>query len=72
MLRLSLLGRGGGATVDTPFDGMTLAGPVKPVTIQGQPGRMALAAGDEGTPTTGSSWDSFPTGRSSPSWRRRF
>jgi hypothetical protein len=48
-LRLSLFGGPGfGATIDTPFEGRALAGPVEPVTIKGLPARMALADGGEG------------------------
>jgi hypothetical protein len=46
LLRLSLIGREGGATVDSVLDdGAPLAGPVTPVTIQGQEGRLVLADG---------------------------
>ena len=47
-LRLSLIGEEGGATIDTFFQGMALAGPVEPVTIKGLPARMALADGGGG------------------------
>ncbi|TYP87855.1 hypothetical protein [Blastococcus xanthinilyticus] len=41
-LRVSLFGGPGyTATIDDPFEGRVLAGPVEPVTIQGQPGRTA-------------------------------
>jgi hypothetical protein len=45
LLRVSLIGREGGATVDSVLGGMPMAGPVTPVTVQGQEGRMALADG---------------------------
>ena len=48
-LRLSVFGPGPGLTVDSRFDGMSLAGPVQQVTIQGLAGRMALAQGDVGS-----------------------
>ncbi|MGY1622377.1 hypothetical protein ACI789_09295 [Geodermatophilus sp. SYSU D00965] len=45
-LRLSVYGGPGfPATVDSPFEGTPLAGPVEPVTIQELPGRVALADG---------------------------
>jgi hypothetical protein len=47
LLRLSLIGRGGGATLDTVFEGELLASPVKPVTIQGLDGRLGLLEGGE-------------------------
>jgi hypothetical protein len=48
-LRLSLFGGPGfAATIDGPFEGRALAGPIEPVTIKGLPARMALADGDEG------------------------
>jgi hypothetical protein len=49
-LRLSVIGRQGGATVDTPYEGMSFSGPVEQVTIKGLPGRIAVAKGDEGSP----------------------
>jgi hypothetical protein len=49
-LRLSVIGRQGGATIDSPFEGMSFNGPVEQVTIKGQPGRIAVATGDEGSP----------------------
>jgi hypothetical protein len=45
LLRVSLIGREGGAPVDSVLGGMPMAGPVTPVTVQGQEGRMALADG---------------------------
>jgi hypothetical protein len=50
LLRLSLLGAGADLTVDTVMEGMTFVGPVQSATIQGQPARMALAAGSEDWP----------------------
>jgi hypothetical protein len=50
LLRLSLLGAGADLTVDTVMEGMTFVGPVQTATIQGQPARMALAAGGENWP----------------------
>jgi hypothetical protein len=42
-LRLSIFGGPGfPATIDAPFEGRALAGPVEPVTIKGLPARMAL------------------------------
>jgi len=46
--RLGLIGEEGGATIDTSFQGMALAGPVEPVTIKWLPPRMALADGGGG------------------------
>ena len=63
LLRLSVFGPGPGLTVDTPFEGMSLAGPVEPVTIQGLPGRMALAQGDVGSPDYWFVVGQFPAGR---------
>jgi hypothetical protein len=49
-LRLSIFGGPGfPATIDVPFEGQALAGPVEPVTVQGLPGRIARA-------DDGSSW----------------
>jgi hypothetical protein len=51
-LRVSLQGiPGGGATMDTFFQGRSLTGAVEPVTVQGLPGRLALT-----TPDDGDSW----------------
>ena len=49
-LRVSLFGGPGyDVTIDAPFEGRDLAGPVEPVTIQGLPARMAVArdSGDD-------------------------
>jgi len=45
LLRLSLIGREGGLTVDTALSGTELAAPVVPVTVQGLDGRLALVEG---------------------------
>lgn len=50
LLRLSVYPPGGNGSIDTMLKGMDLAGPVTPVTIQGQEGRLALAKGDQGHP----------------------
>jgi hypothetical protein len=48
-LRLSVIPRGGGATLDGVVDnGMPTAGPVVTVTVQGQEARLVLREGDEG------------------------
>ena len=44
-LVLSLIGREGGATLDTVLEGEPMAAPVATVTIQGQEGRLALLDG---------------------------
>lgn len=62
-LRLSVFGPAPGLTVDSRFDGMSLAGPVQPVTIQGLPGRMALAQGDVGSPEYWFVVGQLPAGR---------
>jgi hypothetical protein len=50
-LRLSVIqGQQSGLTVDDMVEGLTLAAPVQPVTIQGRDGRLALVNGDAGTP----------------------
>jgi hypothetical protein len=50
-LRLSVIqGQQSGLTVDDMVEGLTLAAPVQPVTIQGRDGRLALVSGDAGTP----------------------
>lgn len=49
ILRLSVYEPGPGTTIDTLIDGTTfLDNPAEPVTIQGRPGWLALANGDEG------------------------
>jgi hypothetical protein len=61
-LRLSVVGGPGfGATVDSPFEGRALAGPVEQVTVQGLPARIALADG-EGGPDTWLATGQFPGG----------
>ncbi|RBY81120.1 hypothetical protein DQ239_00375 [Blastococcus sp. TF02-09] len=49
LLRLSLIGREGGLTVDTALTGTELAAPVEPVTVKGLEGRLRLVAG-QGNP----------------------
>jgi hypothetical protein len=49
-LRLSVVGRQGGATLDSMLEGMTLVAPATPVTMQGQEGRLAVADGGEEDP----------------------
>jgi hypothetical protein len=46
-LILSLIGREGGATLDTVLEGEPMAAPVTPVTVQGAEGRLALLDGFE-------------------------
>ncbi len=46
-LVLSLIGREGGATLDTVLEGEPMAAPVATVTIQGQEGRLALLDGGD-------------------------
>ncbi|MGY1740822.1 MULTISPECIES: hypothetical protein [unclassified Blastococcus] len=61
-LRVSLYGGPGyAATVDDPYQGRALAGPVEQVTIQGAPGRIALADG-EGAPDSWLVTGSLPGG----------
>jgi hypothetical protein len=51
LLRLSVIPRGGGATLDSVFDdGAPTAGPVATVTVQGQEARLVLKDGGEGNP----------------------
>ena len=51
-LRVSLFGGPGyDVTVDAPFEGRSLTGPVEPVTVQGLPARIALT-----TPEDGDAW----------------
>ena len=45
LLRVSLIGRQGGLTVDTALSGTELAAPVVPVTVKGLEGRLALVEG---------------------------
>jgi len=48
-LRVSLFGgQGYEVTVDEPFQGRSLTGPVEPVTVQGLPARIAMTAPDDG------------------------
>jgi len=48
-LRVSLYGGPGYAvTVDEPFEGRSLTGPVEPVTVQGLPARIAMTTPDDG------------------------
>jgi hypothetical protein len=49
-LRLSVIGRQGGATLDSMLAGMSLVAPATAVTIQGQEGRLAVADGGEQDP----------------------
>jgi hypothetical protein len=46
LIRLSVYQPGSGSTIDTLMDGITVVTPVQTVTVQGQPARMALQAGD--------------------------
>ena len=45
LLRLSLIGREGGLTIDSALIGTELAAPVVPVTVKGLEGRLALVDG---------------------------
>ena len=45
LLRLSLIGREGGLTIDSALAGTELAAPVVPVTVKGLEGRLALVDG---------------------------
>ncbi|HEV7870388.1 MAG TPA: hypothetical protein VGO95_03945 [Modestobacter sp.] len=48
-LRVSLFGGPGyEVTIDAPFEGRSLTGPVEPVTVQGLPARIALTTPDDG------------------------
>jgi hypothetical protein len=48
-LRVSLFGGPGyEVTIDAPFEGRSLTGPVEPVIVQGLPARIALTAPDDG------------------------
>jgi hypothetical protein len=62
-LRVSVFGPGPDLTVDSSFEGMSLAGPVQTVTIQGQEGRMALAQGGPGSPNYWFVVGRLPAGR---------
>ena len=42
LVRLSIWGPDGHVPVDAPLEGLAMTGPVEPVTIQGQPGRLAF------------------------------
>jgi hypothetical protein len=48
LLQLSLWGPGGHGPVDAALEGVALTGPVEPVTIQGEPGRLGLGDPDGG------------------------
>lgn len=48
-LRVSLIDREGGATLDSPFEGTTLAAAPATVTVHGLPAKLALAKRDEGS-----------------------
>ncbi|MEX5720571.1 hypothetical protein [Geodermatophilus maliterrae] len=50
LLRLGLVGREYPGTLDELLEGMSLTAPPEPVTVQGQPARLALAGGDGGSP----------------------
>jgi hypothetical protein len=48
-MRVSLFGGPGyEVTIDAPFEGRSLTGPVEPVTVQGLPARIALTTPDDG------------------------
>ena len=63
LLRLSLLGANPDLTVDTVMEGMTYVSPVQTATIQGQPARMALAAGSQDWPDYWYVAGRLPSGR---------
>ncbi|MBM7806639.1 hypothetical protein JOD57_002476 [Geodermatophilus bullaregiensis] len=50
LLRVSLVGREYPGTLDELLEGISFAEPPEPVTVQGQPARLALASGDGGSP----------------------
>jgi len=50
LLRLSLIGRQGGATIDSAIEDIVPAAPVEPVTVHGLDARLARVSGDEGQP----------------------
>jgi hypothetical protein len=63
LLRLSVYQPGPGTTIDSLLDGPTFAGPAEPVTIQGRPGRLAIAEGDFGDPDFWYAVGQLPTGQ---------
>jgi hypothetical protein len=61
LLRLSLIGREGGATLDSVFENEAMAAPVEPVTIKGLDGRLGLMDGG-GSPDYWRVVGQFPAG----------
>ncbi|GAB3307359.1 hypothetical protein GCM10027451_15490 [Geodermatophilus aquaeductus] len=62
-LRLSAMGPQFTGTIDELLDGMPTAAPVETVTVQGRPGRLALLAGDTGSPPFWTLLGQLPDGR---------
>jgi hypothetical protein len=63
LLRLSVVGREYPGTIDELLEGLPPAAPTEPVTVQGQPGGLALVPGDTGTPASWTLLGQLPDGR---------
>jgi hypothetical protein len=63
LLRLSAVGPQYDGTIDELLDGLPMAAPVETVTVQEQPGRLALLEGDAGAPPFWTLLGQLPDGR---------